>query len=179
MSDDKGTPATVTGNAVAPSPAQKFRNYMAERAAAESSVTAEDVAGNQIDKVFQATDAAGIFGAVSGGTIQARDVVGLTVEIHSMRMQESERFDGNPYYANLDVTVLGGPREVLSRAAVEIGANAILQTGAEIIIAQVRALEANQLLPQAATIQGTETSNGFTVLKLGEPPVQATRGQSE
>lgn len=179
MSDDKNTPATVTGTAQAVTPAQRFRNYMAERAAAESAVNGADVAGSQIDKVFQATDAAGIFGAVSGGTIQAKDVVGLTIEIHSMRLQESDRFEGSPYYANLESTVLGGPREVLTRAGLDIGASALVQTGAEIIIAQVRAFEANGLLPQAATIQGTETSSGFTVLKLAEPPVQASSGKSE
>lgn len=160
----------ANGEVQAVSPAQRFRAYALDRAAQESSATGQDVSASQIDKVFQAETAEDIFKAVSGGTIQARDVVGLEIEILSMRLQESDRYDDSPYYANLDVTVMGGPREMLTRAGLTVGAHTVLQTGAEIIIAQVRALEARGLLPQRAVIVGTETSSGFTVLKLGEPP---------
>lgn len=176
MSDDK-TPATtnaVQGNAVTLRPADRFRAYMAQRAAAESAQSGEDVAANQIGKIVEAETADDIFDAVAGGTIQARDVVGLEVEIQSMRMQESDRYEGSPYYANLDVSVIGGPVEVLRRADLQVGATAVLQTGAEIIIAQVRQAEAKGLLPLRAVIAGSETSSGFTVLKLGRMPERST-----
>lgn len=150
-------------------PAQRFRAYALDRASHESNTSGEDVSASQIDKVFQAETAEDIFKAVSGGTVQARDVVGLEIEILSMRLQESDRFEGSSYYANLDVTIMGGPREVLTRSG-PVGANIVLQTGAEIIIAQVRAFEARGLLPQRAVIVGTQTNSGYEVLKLGEPP---------
>lgn len=177
MSDDKApaTTKTTEGNAVALRPADRFRAYMAQRAAAESAQSGEDVAANQIGKIVEAETADDIFDAVAGGTIQARDVVGLEVQILSMRMQESDRYEGSPYYANLDVTVLGGPREVLTRASLTVGASAVLQTGAEIIIAMVRQAEAKNLLPLDAVIAGTETSSGFTVLKLARMPERSTR----
>jgi hypothetical protein len=162
----KATEGTVS----TPTPATRFRQYMLQRAQTESAQSGEDVSANQIDKVFAADDADSIFAAVSGGTVQARDAVGLEVEIHSMRMQESDRYEGSPYYANLDVTVLGGPREVLTRNELTVGESAVLQTGAEIIIAMVRAFEAKELLPIQAVIAGTETSSGFTVLKLARMP---------
>lgn len=171
MSDD--TVANPTTGEVTTTPAARFRAYMAQRASAESTQAAEDVSANQIGKVFAAESAEDILGSVSGGTVQARDVVGLEIEIHSMRMQESERYEGSPYYANLDVTVLGGTREVLARSG-PVGSQIVLQTGAEIIIAQVRALEAKNYLPTKAVVAGTETGNGFTVLKLAPMPERTT-----
>jgi hypothetical protein len=166
---------TVAENAVAkPTPAAQFRAYMAQRAAQESAQNAEDVSAAQINKVFAGETEDDIFGAVEGGTVQARDAVGLEIEIHSMRMQESDRYDGSPYYANLDVTVLGGPREVLTRNGLTVGGNAVLQTGAEIIIAMVRAFEARNLMPVKCVIAGTETSSGYTVLKLARMPERST-----
>ena len=182
MSTEERTPATAatTGTVQTLTPAQRFRTYMVERAARESAATAEDVSANQIDKIFAVDDddptkaIDGIFDAVSGGTIQGRDCVGLEVEIHSMRLQESDRFEGSSYYGNLDITVLGGPREVLTRTGLTIGAQAVFQTGAEIILAMVRAFEARDLLPVPCVIAGTETSSGFTVLKLSRLPERST-----
>jgi hypothetical protein len=170
------TPAPKEGTVAKLTPAAQFRQYMAERAAQESAQNAEDVAATQIDKVFAGETEDEIFSAVEGSTVQARDAVGLEIEIHSMRMQESDRYDGSPYYANLDVTVLGGPREVLTRNGLTVGINVILQTGAEIIIAMVRAFEARNLMPVRCVIAGTETSSGFTVLKLARMPERSTPG---
>lgn len=170
---DAQTPAVQEGKTVAMRPADRFRAFMAQRAQAESAQSGEDVAAGQIAKIVEAEDADSLFDSVGGGTIQARDVVGLEITIHSMRMQESDRFEGNPYYANLDVTVNGGPPEVLKRMALDVGTSAVLQTGAEIIIAMVNQAERKGFMPLSAVITGTETASGFMVLKLGRPPVRS------
>lgn len=163
-----------TGTVQEMRPAQRFRAYMLDRAARESSTDAEEVSANQVDKIFAAETDDEIWDADSGGTIQARDCVGLEIEILSMRAQESDRFEGAPYYVNIDVTVLGGDRAVLTRNGLTIGANAVLQTGAELIIAKIRKFEAKGSLPVRGVISGTETNSGFMVLKLARMPERTT-----
>lgn len=170
MADKAVSTPAREGTVSKTTPAQAFRSYMAERAVRESATDSTDVAANQIDRIFSAETEADIWDADQGGTVQARDVIGIVVEIRSMRMQESERFEGSPYYANFDVTCLGGPKEVLARASLSVGASFVLQTGAELIIAKVRAFESRNMLPVRAIIAGTRTSSGFDVLKLAQVP---------
>lgn len=170
---------TVTPAAVATRPADSYRAYMIQRAERESiggdspeerRQAATEISASQIDRIFAGETEDDIWDADSGGAIQGRDIVGLEVEIHSMRLQLSDRFEGAPYYGNLTATVLGGPREILGRTNLKIGSDFVLQTGAELILAKVRAFEAKGLLPVKAVIAGTETSSGNTVLKLTRIP---------
>jgi hypothetical protein len=170
MADKTVATPAHEGQVMQTRPADKFRAYMLERASRESSTDSSEVSANQVDKILSAVNEDDIWDADQGGTIQGKDVIGIVVEIRSMRMQASDRFDGSPYYANLDVTCLGGPAEVLARASLSVGESFVLQTGAELIIAKVRAFEAHGKLPLVAMIAGTRTSSGFDVLKLARPP---------
>lgn len=160
-------------------PAAAFKGYMLERAARESQADGSAVTNSQIDKILTAETDDDIWGADAGGTVQAQDAVGMGVEIHDMRAQESDRFEGSPYYVSMNAVCLGGPSEILNRNSVKVGENFVLQTGAELIVSKVRAFEARGRLPIRAIIVGNRTNSGYEVLKLGKYPEHVTPGTTE
>lgn len=171
MSDN--TPATRENpreGDVAIRPADRYRAYMRARAARMSGELGAEVTSQQIDKILTAETDEDIWNADAGGTIQAKDVIGLEVEIRSLSLIPSDRFEGSEYYGSMDATVIGGPAEILTRSGLSVGEVFVLQTGADKILAKVRAFEAKDRLPIRALIAGTRTQSGFDVLTLKPLP---------
>ena len=185
MAVSKNTPATQpqTAEAVALRPAEQFRNFMLRTA--QDAVTGEnkgkrgqDVMDAQVDRIItvasdEDASAEDIWNADAGGTVQARDVPGLEVRISSIESVLSNREDienSKGYYASMAATVLGGPEDVLVRNGIQLGADIVLQTGAELIISKVQAFKSRDLLPIDAVITAIPTASGNDVLKLRPMP---------
>jgi hypothetical protein len=177
MSDKSQVAATdtVNGQVEQLRPAQKMRQYMLARAQMGQADRAADVLDTQVDRIIGAQTEKEIWDADAGGTVQARDAVGMEVEILSFEPVESTRQDietRSGYYISMDAVCLGGPEEVLTKNGLEIGQEFALQTGADLIVAKVRAFEAQDLLPVRAVIVGITTQRG-NLLKLRPLPKRA------
>jgi hypothetical protein len=178
MSDDN----TKTGT-IAPR-MDRFHEYMLQRAGIDTNRSVE-VMAQQAAKIMAAADtgdADAIWNADMGGTIQMRDVAGTEWEIRSYEPVISNRTDldnTNGYYVSCDATLMGGPEDVLTKNGLVIGQDYALQTGAELVMRKLRALEANGMLPTEAMVIGLTTASGNTVIKLGRPPKRAVKGKSE
>ena len=164
--------------------ARRFHDYMLSRATEDSrDGDSTEIMATQVERILNA-DQDDIWEADTGGAVQARDVPGLEVRIHDMRVVKSSRefTDGAPnkgYYISMNATVLGGPLNLLTRNSLKIGQEIALQTGADLIVAKVRAFEARNMLPVDAKIDGTDTASGNTVLRLVRMPERAMPGSAE
>lgn len=156
--------------------ALQFHDYMLQRAEESKTTRGADVTESQMERILNATTEDEIWDADSQGTIQARDAIGLEVEILTLNVVASNRQDieSYGYYVSCEAICLGGPEEVLRSAGLEIGDEFVLQTGAPLIVTKLRAFEASNLLPVAGVISGTPTSNGRTVLRFRRVPKRAT-----
>jgi hypothetical protein len=176
MSDGSSTPAVV-----ATRPAERFQQYALARALDTSGNRGTEVMASQMDRILDAAERDNvtekeIWDADAGGTVQARDVPGLEVEIHDLSFVASNRDDienNKGYYASMSATVLGGPEVTLTRAGLEIGVDIVLQTGADLIITKVRAFQAREMLPVKAVVTATRTSSGNDVLRIRPLPKRA------
>src|SRR5215510_7009968 len=161
---------------------QRFHAYMLQRAADRSDDRGSEVTDRQIEAIFTAADTGdtqAIMGADAGGTIQMRDAHYLQVRIYDMEPVRSNRTDlenSNGYYVSSNATVLGGPRDLLTRLAVQPGDKIVLQTGADLVMAKLRAFEANGDLPVDVQVTPFRTQSGFNVLKLTPLPETVTAG---
>jgi hypothetical protein len=181
----KNTPATQakTGEVMTPRPAEAFRNYMLREAqdaatGPNKGMRAADVMDSQVDRIItvasddNATDD-DIWNADAGGTVQARDVPGLEVRIKDITAVLSSREDienSKGYYASMNATIIGGPEDVLVRNGLQLGADIVLQTGAELIVSKVQAFKSRDRLPIEAVITAIPTASGNDVLKLRPMP---------
>jgi len=188
--DDNATAmdTTTTAEVGTLRPADQFRAYMLERAqrnAANAGNRGREVMSNQLDRIIMAAesdDDDALWDADMGGAIQGRDIAGLWVRIHdfdsviSTRTFDDEDGGGNPngWYAQMNSTVLGGDKAVLDRNGLKVGADFVLQTGAELIAGKARAWEAQGKLPRDAMIVANTTASGNDVLKLGRIPEHVT-----
>lgn len=185
---DKGTAAVdqaAAGNDVERlSYAQQFHRWMLAQAKAYGNGDSDaiTITDNQVERILTAESEDAIWDADLGGAVQGRDVGGLEVTIRGYRpMVAKPREDvqnDKGYYISMDCTVIGGPREVLTRNMLAIGADVQLQTGAPLIIAKVRAMEAREMLPVNAMILAIPTAAGNNVLKLARIPERAAQGSS-
>lgn len=178
MSDGSVSTPETTGTIVAKRPAERFRQYAVARALDTSVNRGADVMDSQVDRILAQAERddvteKDIWDADAGGTVQARDVPGLEVQISDLSFVASSRDDienNKGYYASMGATVLGGPEDVLTKAGLEIGTDFVLQTGADLIIAKVRAFQAREMLPVNAVITATRTSSGNDVLRIRPLP---------
>jgi hypothetical protein len=137
---------------------------------------AAQVMQDQAERIFAAAetgDTSKILSADMGGTIQGRDVPGTVWRIHNYRPVMSNRTDleaTHGYYLSCDATYLGGPKDTATRYGLVVGSNYALQTGAELAMFKLRALEAAEAFPCDLQVVGNKTGSGRTVIKLGEPP---------
>lgn len=114
-----------------------------------------------------------IWNADIGGVIQGRDSVGLMLSIENMVAVLSGRDDlekNRGYYISCDAKCLGGPRDLLTRLGMEVGAEFVFQTNAELVVGKVAAFEVRDKLPISGIVVGADTRAGNTVLRLGELP---------
>jgi hypothetical protein len=176
------TTSEVSGITLAVTAARRYQNYMLARAREVGTNRAEEVSAGQMARILATADKddvteEDIFNADQGGTIQARDVPGLEVEIHDMVPILSNREDivnNKGYYISCNATVLGGPEDILERWALDLGADIVLQTGAPLIETKIRAFEARGFLPVKGVITAIKTGSGNDVLKLRPLPKRVT-----
>jgi hypothetical protein len=125
-----------------------------------------------------------IWDADSGGTIQCRDADGLEVQIHDLEYVRSNRPDiqsPTGAYASMNATVLGGPRELLTKLGCQVGDDIVLQTGAEMFHAKIRAFiarnsEGERTMPVSGVVTALETSSGNSVIKFLRLPERSRPG---
>jgi hypothetical protein len=158
---------------------QAFHTDMRERARFIGEDRADEVMMQQALSILAAAataDTDAIMRADMGGTVQCRDAGTLEVEILSMDPVISTREDitgGNGYYITMACTVLGGEEDMLTKLGLQIGGDVVLQTGAELFVLKVAALEKSGALPYRGRVVSIPTRSGNTVVKLGAIPRRA------
>jgi hypothetical protein len=183
------TPASNSDDAVSGSIVPKvkeldaqFHAFMLARAQRNSSERSEEVMLAQGQAILTAESVDDIWRADMGGTVQVKDAPGLEVEIRSMEPVVSNRQDidnQHGYYVSMDAVALGGPADVLTQNGLTPGQSFALQTGAELFVKKVRALEAAGAFPVKGVITRITTANGNTVMKLFPMPTRVSSGTAQ
>lgn len=189
MSPAKGTGSSASGSGVEirthdgqvvnRDSLQAFHADMRDRARFTSEDRSDEIMMKQALSILAAAataDTDAIMRADMGGTIQCRDAGTLEVEIVTMDPVISNREDitgGNGYYISMACNVLGGEEDMLNRLGLQIGGEAVLQTGAELFVLKVAALEKSGALPYRGRVVSIPTRSGNTVVKLGAIPRRA------
>jgi hypothetical protein len=153
----------------------QFHDYMRERAVEEGTGAArgEEIEAQQIERILTAESEDDIWDADNAGTIQARDIRDMEVEILDIVPVVSTRQDlenSKGYYVSMNAVCLGAPADILRKTGLIVGDSFVLQTGATRIISKVRAFEAKGWLPMRGVIAGTDTSSGNVVLRFKRLP---------
>lgn len=168
---------TVNGEVQSANLVDKFHAMMIDRATGiNSAERSDEIKAAQAARIFGANTEDEIWDADTGGGIQCRDVPGLMVEIRGFEPVLSNRTDienSKGYYITMDATVLGGPEELLTRNGLKVGETIALQTGADLLMFKVRAMEAGGHLPMRTVIQATKTGSGNDVLRFVRMPRMA------
>jgi hypothetical protein len=156
----------------------KFHAYMLDRAKTSDNRSG-DIMRDQAARILGAQSEDEIWDADTGGTVQCRDVPGLMVEITSFEPVVSNRTDienSKGYYLTMQAIVLGGPDDILTRNGLAVGQSIALQTGADLLMLKVRAMEAGGYLPMRTLIKAYKTQSGNDVLKFERMPRMAQSG---
>jgi hypothetical protein len=160
---------------------EAFHTRMLQRAQMTTDRGAE-VMASQGEKILSATTVDEIWDADTGGTIQGRDVPETMWRIHSFEPVTSNRTDldnARGYYASMDATYLGGPRDVATANGLVIGQQYALQTGADLVLYKLAMFEAADAFPIDVMIHEIKTASGNTLLRLVRPPDMAVAGEAE
>lgn len=178
-SSTPGTDISVTtnsGEVLNKSTLEQFHAAMRDRAAFVSEDRADEIMTQQALLILAASetgDPDAIMRADMGGTVQARDAGSLEVEIHSMDPVISNREDiegGHGYYVSMQTTLLGGDEDTLTKLGLQVGSDMVLQTGAELFVLKVAALEKAGALPYRGRVSSISTRSGNNVVKLSALP---------
>jgi hypothetical protein len=155
---------------------EQFHSMMLERAQFVQEDRAEEVMLKQALSILAADetgDVSAIMRADMGGTVQARDAGSLEIEIHSIDPVISDRDDienNKGYYVSMNCTVLGGDEDVMTKNGLTLGADVVLQTGAELFVLKVVGLEKAGALPYRGRVLSITTRKGNSVVKLADIP---------
>lgn len=171
--------STTDSGTVATRPADRFREYLQLRAKATPS-RAWDVAANQIDNIITAAegdDIDAVWDADTGGTVAGKDIAGVELDIAGYEVAESDDKYDSPLgvFASIDATVLSKPD---AKSPWNIGDRVIINCGAPLVVAKLRALEAHDAFPVQAFIQAIPARNG-DVLKLRPVPKRAATATAD
>lgn len=170
---------TTSGEVLTKSTLEQFHAAMRDRATFVAEDRADEIMTQQALLILAAAetgDAEAIMRADMGGTVQARDAGSLEVEIISMDPVTSQREDiegGHGYYISMQTVVLGGDEDTLTKLGLDIGQDMVLQTGAELVVLKVAALEKAGALPYRGRITSIPTRSGNNVVKLSALPRRA------
>jgi hypothetical protein len=179
---DKSQPSTEiqivtnSGTVLTRNSLESFHAMMLERAQFVSEDRAEEVMLKQALSIIAANetgDATAIMRADMGGTVQARDAGSLEIEINSIDPVISDRDDitnSKGYYVSMNCTVLGGDEEMMTKNGLVLGAEVVLQTGAELFVLKVVGLEKAGHLPYRGRVLSIPTRSGNSVVKLADIP---------
>jgi hypothetical protein len=167
------TLAPLTGTTVdraTPRPSERFKDYMQARAELDSDGLAYDVAQSQMDKILTAESEQDIWDADQLSMLNAKSLVDVEQAIYSFTVHKSSRQD---FETPLGVFV------VVHAARMSDGEELVWNTGANLIITKLRAMEARGFVgegkPLYAVVKATPATNG-DVLKLRPVPVRAVQG---
>ena len=173
-STDVAQPATGT---VAPyRRTYALMEYLQERAEATAGSRGNEVASQQIEKIIDATDKGSeddVWNADDGDLVSGQDFAGVEFMFNGFDVSKSsDQYDATlGVFISIRCTVLQETDEF------EIGEEVIVNTGAALVIAKARALEARGMLPAACVIKSIPSRKG-AVLKLKPAPVRAQSGQA-
>jgi hypothetical protein len=168
--------ATVSGEVVTRTDLEHFHERMRTRATLISSDRSAEIMERQAMAVLLASgtgDADAIMRADMGGTVQAKDAPSLEIEIREVEpvISANENIEGgHGYYISMAATVLGGDDDMLTRNSLVIGGDVVLQTGAELFVLKVAALEKAGALPYRGRVTSIPTRSGNTVVKFTPLP---------
>lgn len=160
--DNAAVDTVTTGHIVktGPTPTDRFKEYMQERAVIDGASLAYDVAANQVDKIMSATTEAEIWDADNLDQIGGRDLVDVEQNIQYYTVHKTARADiDNPW----------GVFVMVHATRLDTGEDLVWNTGAPLVMSKLRALEAAGMLPADAVIKGFVAGQG-TVLKLRPVP---------
>lgn len=170
------TPGTVieTPNSAK---AERVREHLRQLATVQAAdaTDAKDIEDRQLVDIMSAQTEDEVWDADEGGAIQARDAVGLEVEIRSFRVLVSSdpgKQTRSGTYVTADAVCMGGPADLLRKLGLAPGTEFALQTGAEKIVMKWLRWQQMDALPKRGVIVGIDTNSGNTVLKFGRPPVR-------
>jgi hypothetical protein len=177
---DTTVSGTVTNRPIA---LDQFHQLMRDRAGMVREDRGAEVMQRQALAILQAESVEDIINADMGGTIQARDVDGLEIEILDFEPLLSNRTDSETgrqlaregYYVSMNAVVLGATKDQLTRFGLQLGKEIVLQTGAELFMLKVAALEKAGALPFRGRVTAIETQSGNSVVKLFPLPERATQ----
>ena len=177
---DKAVDVTaVTGEVVTRTDLDEFHRRMVERASFVSDDRSGEIMERQALAILLAGgtgDAEAIMRADMGGTVQARDADSLEIEIREADPVISDRDDiegGHGYYLSMTGTVIGGDEGMLTRNSLVIGGDVVLQTGADLFVLKVVALEKAGAFPYRGRVTALSTRKGNTVVKFTPLPRRA------
>lgn len=180
-SKDKSSEVAATngesGNLAQPPQLRQFHDMMRMRALTVNTDRGAEVMQRQALAIITAETVEDIVSADMGGTIQARDVDGLEVEIQDMEPITSARDDietREGYYVSMNCVCLGGDEQTLTRMGLKVGKEFVLQTGAELFALKVGALENAGGLPFRGRVTAIRTQSGNHVVKLYPLPARVT-----
>lgn len=164
---------TASGEVVTRTDLDVFHDLMRQRAGIVAQERGEEVMLKQALSILAADNVADIERADMGGTIQARDVDGLEVQINAFEPVISTRDDIETplgYYISCDTVVMGGNRDMLTRYGLKIGEDFVLQSGAVLFMLKVGALEKAGALPYRGVVRAIATQSKRHVVKLYPAP---------
>lgn len=159
---------SVSGNAVAPKPHERFIQSLTNRAEREGATIGRDVSMSQIDKVLEADTEDEVWDADEGGTVSGQDMIDVELQFQSLTVAPS----ADEYDATLGVFVN------IKAVRLDNGDEVTVNTGADKIISKLVKFESMGLLPIEGVIRGVKTRNG-NMLVLRRVPKRAVPGSAE
>lgn len=176
MTEPSATPGTVIASTDA-AKAERVREHMRQLATVQAadSTDADEIANRQLVNIMSATTEDEVWDADQGTAVQARDAVGLEVQINAFRVlvgNDPGKQTRSGTYVTMDAVALGGPVDLMRKLGLAPGQEFALQTGAELITTKLLKFQQIDAYPVRAVISGTETRSGNTVLRLTRPPVR-------
>jgi hypothetical protein len=169
-----------SGNVILRTKVQDFQSYLLGRAESSAGVRSTEVTDNQVAKILQAAETGeeqDVWDADEGGLVSAKDFAHTPTNVspefvlHGFTIAaSSDQYDAPlGVFASLDTTIVSvDPR-------FSMGETVVINTGAPLILAKARALEARGMLPQRCVIVAIPARKG-DVLKLRPAPERAEAG---
>jgi hypothetical protein len=173
------------GQAIQPTIADRFRNYLDVRAEEDKSKGGADQLNEKaVTAILQAQTEDEVWDADTSGLIAAQNLVGAEIEVRSLIIRDRQREDIDPGFlgnkwALCECVAIAVPTEVEATTGLQPGAEFMMDTGVATILTKIRWFEANDKLPVRGVIKGITTANGNTVLQFTRPPKRAIQAQAE
>lgn len=153
------------GEIVTVRPYEKLTAFLARRAEVDGEGRGFEIASKQIDKILTAETDEEIWDADAAGTVNGQDMMDVEMQVRGVKYAPSS----DEYDAPLGVYA------IIDAIRMDTGEEAVVSTGAPLVITKLRAFEARGKFPLGCVIKGTKAAKG-TVLKLRPLPVRVMAG---